>query len=143
MSADYQFRPDLKTLARRDFLRARRMDAAQSPKAIEKARLTTPIEAKAYKLAKKLKAHIDKHKSLWVRGEEKKLGQVRQPSRLARAQGPTPPMGAVRSAANDQAAIRAQARANVNARLAERRQKIETIAKRMTRDLTRTRTRSR
>ena len=144
MTTDYSFRPDLKELARRDFLKAQRMEQALTPKAIMRARMESAVSQRTGTVRRKLQQHLEKHKGAWVAREEKKLQRtnaLRQS--LSRSGGPKPPFGVAYSQRANAEAVSQRARSNVERRCESRLRKVDQIERRMMRQHSRTRSRSR
>ncbi len=144
MTADYSFRPDLKELARRDFLRARRMEKALSPKEVMKARMENAIKRRANSIRNDMAAHFEKNKERWIAREAEQIKR-QQPARLnhSLARGPKPPFGFSYSQHARNKNVHARAKANVERRAQTRMNNLKKIEQRMVRQLTRSRSRSR
>ena len=144
MTTDYAFRPDLKELARRDFLRAQRIERALSPKRIMRARMEDAVKRRTDGLRKKMAAHFDKNKEKWIAREAEKIKR-KNPARLnhSLASGPKPPFGMSYSQRARSENVFARARANVERRAQTRMNNLNKIEQRMTQRLSRSRSRSR
>lgn len=93
MSDDYRFRPDLKTRAQQDFKRAHRIERAQTPKDILRAKMSDAVQRRVEPIRERLETHIEKHKPKWVAREAQKLRQAyANPETLSLKNGPKPPL---------------------------------------------------
>lgn len=117
MSDGYSFRPDLSGRARRDFQRARKIEAKLTPRELFNARVTKAVTKRVSGVRFKLRRHIRKHKERWIHQEMNKLRRAqKQGPAHSLANGPKPPFGLSYKGITRNRSLREQARANVEHR---------------------------
>ncbi len=144
MSTDYQFRPDLKNKAKAPFDRIASRSLPQTPRTQMRTRVNDAIEKRAAQTRRTLRAHLEKMKPQWIAREEGRLRRTNS-MRMAHARnsGPKPPYGVSNAEQSHSQSVREKARANVTRRSESRMRQLDSIERRMKRDLTRSQRRSR
>lgn len=135
MSDHDSFRPDLRHRAKTAFDAAGRSERSQTAR---EGMSVTGVERRAAQIRSKVRAHQQKMTPQWVKAEAEKLRREDPlKPRQGLADGPrSPSLGPSRRFARQQS-IAARAEANVRKRCAERLRTIESVERRMVRNLTR------
>ena len=137
------FRSDLKDRARRDFIRAQRVEGRQSARSEFNARVLEAAGQRIDRIRHKLTGHIDRNKERWTQAELTKL-QKANPHRAshALADGPKAPFGLSYKGPMHNRSLREQARANVEHRCELRQRGLDRAQQRLMRTLSRTHSQS-
>jgi exonuclease VII large subunit len=102
------------------------------------------VEDRAETIRSRLDIHMERHRPRWEAQELKRLRRA-NPDQvgLTRASGPKPPPGAITTQESRHDLLKERARMNVERRIEERRERIDTAERRMIHDLAHDRDRSR
>lgn len=126
------------------FRKAAGADVFDTERAQKNALSIEMVQKRADVLRERLAAHVERHRPRWEAQEEQRLRRS-NPDQvgLTRASGPKPPPGAITTQESRRDLLKERARMNVERRIEERRERIDTAERRMIRDLARDRDRSR